>query len=615
MEHRRLIAAINELDELLKKSPWNYTPEPKSAVESSRTRQEGNDLYVHNKHDEKIHLEILKLYTQSVAFAPMGSEELGLAYGNRSALLAHLKRYLDSIEDLERAMKLATTDIQLIKLMCRKVEYQAELGLEEAEYTCEEAKIILEEIKVTDKVKKKLVVKLVKAIIKLKRGEFKIQEEKPKLDLPNIASSALSITHVPQNYHYGRHLRATRDIVPGEILYVSEPYVSCPIDIYLNCSHCLRFAWSPLPCENCAHAVYCTERCRAVAKQLYHDVECKVMEWIWKSSQRMNAARTMSIRMVIIAVKEAGGLKKLREKFDEVDACMDYRKRGFSGPHFGNNYLSAYSLRTNAKKRSHIEQLAISKDSAVLLHLLAKHTPFFRKYFDSDKRALQSSEDALFVGKLLSHYQHLTLLNAVTVKDLYKVSSTEWNWSPLTEEHSSGLYLTPFLSLLNHSCFPNVKSCEMGDRSTVLYAIKPIAKDEQVFCCYGPMYSEMSRDKRRKLLSERFHFDCDCIACEENWPMFPKLIHNLITFKTLIHAEINATNGAQHKCDEITANLRADNNNFNFNQETIRDFCYAIYLTIKFCKLPNWRIASLTASLVTIFNCIYGHIVGIPEQC
>lgn len=49
------------------------------------------------------------------------------------------------------------------------------------------------------------------------------------------------------------------------------------------------------------------------------------MEWIWKGSERMNAARTMSVRLVIMAMREAGGLSKLKQKFEEIDACQGKR--------------------------------------------------------------------------------------------------------------------------------------------------------------------------------------------------------------------------------------------------------------------------------------------------
>jgi hypothetical protein len=61
------------------------------------------------------------------------------------------------------------------------------------------------------------------------------------------------------------------------------------------------------------------------------------------------------------------------------------------------------------------ELIDISRDSAVLLYLIARYTKLFKNYFDYDKKALIVNEDALFVGRLLSHYQHLILINAVTV--------------------------------------------------------------------------------------------------------------------------------------------------------------------------------------------------------
>lgn len=59
--------------------------------------------------------------------------------------------------------------------------------------------------------------------------------------------------------------------------------------------------------------------------------------------------------------------------------------------------------------------MSISEISALLVQLLAKHTKFFRKFFDYEKKSLTRSEDALFVAKTLSHYQHLILTNAMTV--------------------------------------------------------------------------------------------------------------------------------------------------------------------------------------------------------
>lgn len=101
-----------------------------------------------------------------------------------------------------------------------------------------------------------------------------------------------------------------------------------------------------------------------------------------------------------------------------MHSAIDRRRRGFSNDQtvFLNNFRAAYSLVSNARKRSDEEQKAISRDSAVLLHFLARYTPLFKRYFDHDKRALAVNDDALFVGRLLSHYQHVVITNAVIVR-------------------------------------------------------------------------------------------------------------------------------------------------------------------------------------------------------
>jgi hypothetical protein len=60
------------------------------------------------------------------------------------------------------------------------------------------------------------------------------------------------------------------------------------------------------------------------------------------------------------------------------------------------------------------------------------------------------------------------------------VFSTDWSWTAPKEENCTGLYLNPFLSLLNHSCHPNIAKCETMNRKTILYSIRPIASGDQV---------------------------------------------------------------------------------------------------------------------------------------
>lgn len=123
---------------------------------------------------------------------------------------------------------------------------------------------------------------------------------------------------------------------------------------------------------------------------------------------------------------------------------------------------------------------------------------------------------------------HLLFLQ---VKDAYSVLSTDWGWTAPKEENLTGICLTPFLSLLNHSCVPNVSKVETKNRQTILFAIRPIAKDGQLYDCYGPTYAELVIDRRRQLLLERFHFSCMCIACEMKWPIYAASVKKGIVSK------------------------------------------------------------------------------------
>jgi hypothetical protein len=66
--------------------------------------------------------------------------------------------------------------------------------------------------------------------------------------------------------------------------------------------------------------------------------------------------------------------------------------------------------------------------------------------------------------------------------------------------------------MMNHSCDYNAVVGFEGDRLFVK-PIRPIKKDEQIFISY--IDATNPRDIRRKELSERYFFDCNCPKCEK----------------------------------------------------------------------------------------------------
>ena len=54
----------------------------------------------------------------------------------------------------------------------------------------------------------------------------------------------------------------------------------------------------------------------------------------------------------------------------------------------------------------------------------------------------------------------------------------------------------------------------------VLRATKTIFPNEKVFDNYGYFYHVEGRDQRRKMLAVQYFFECNCMACKEDWPAY-----------------------------------------------------------------------------------------------
>lgn len=61
--------------------------------------------------------------------------------------------------------------------------------------------------------------------------------------------------------------------------------------------------------------------------------------------------------------------------------------------------------------------------------------------------------------------------------------------------------------------------------------MKPIAAGELIAENYGPIYTQVERETRRVQLKTRYWFDCSCIPCREDWPLFEAMTMETLPFK------------------------------------------------------------------------------------
>ena len=87
-----------------------------------------------------------------------------------------------------------------------------------------------------------------------------------------------------------------------------------------------------------------------------------------------------------------------------------------------------------------------------------------------------------------------------------------WKANAFNTGDDSYVYLD--ISRFNHSCLPNAETEENHEGGTAdVYAIRDIAKGEEVFICYNSIYYGATRKQRQNALKAYYGFECACAAC------------------------------------------------------------------------------------------------------
>lgn len=117
-------ALFETLDSLIGMSS-NFRPS-ESAKAISREKSASRAAILRNLGNESYRLsrlsDALNFYSESIANAPIDSEELALAFGNRSAVLFRLRKYELCLLDVNRALRGRLPEISKEKLLERQAK-------------------------------------------------------------------------------------------------------------------------------------------------------------------------------------------------------------------------------------------------------------------------------------------------------------------------------------------------------------------------------------------------------------------------------------------------------------------------------------------------------------
>lgn len=188
----------------------------KSADKADIWRNDGNESF--NKGD---FLEALVAYNKSLCHAPPGSQQLGLAYGNRSAVYLKAKMFRKSLQNVQLAREHGYPTDKLAKL-------------NEREQKC---------------------LKLMEQNVETDRLSFFKLSHPANEKIPFIASCI----KLRESEKFGRYVITTSDLKPGDIIAIDEPiYKFVDVEVrQRRCAHCMKSnELSLIPCESCADSKF-----------------------------------------------------------------------------------------------------------------------------------------------------------------------------------------------------------------------------------------------------------------------------------------------------------------------------------------------------------------------
>ncbi|CAM5104255.1 unnamed protein product [Natator depressus] len=529
-------------------------------------KQEGNKRF-----QKREYAAARILYSKAVSH---NSPEMSLCYANRSAALFHLGQFEDCLEDIDRAQAQGYPDRLQPKILLRKTECLLLLGrLQEAAGVISkvESKIAMDQ-SLTSTTRQILLRKISQLKVKAHEKESsplsvpealsKTQKDLEFWEENGKISSASSSVSLNFNSCKGRHLVATKDILPGENLVKEEAFVSVlspgkglllqdsaettwdtrVTNGDLHCHRCLKQLLASVPCGGCSYAKYCSKKCAQLAWEHYHSTECPLGALLLT----LGVFSHIALRTVLVAgfaevsslVKQFHGDDKELYKTEARGKSLDETQDSTAGMEglsekakplipgceddgqYQGSYQAVFNLLTHAEKHSPEHKFLCSLSIIAICKKLLDTdlTIFSQESCESQsklkahvKLSAELSPELKILGEAMLRHMLQLQCNAQAVTAIRESESGDSIVAD-SEEVRLATALFPVTSLLNHSCDPNTSVTFSGTAVTVR-ASQPIPRGQEIFHCYGPHRCRMRAAERRQRLLCQYFFECQCQAC------------------------------------------------------------------------------------------------------
>lgn len=254
----------------------------------------------------------------------------------------------------------------------------------------------------------------------------------------------------------GRHIVATKNIMVGDVIARENPFCQILLkeNYFTHCYECLRPSYNLIACDNCPLVMFCGDHCKQKSWKLYHKYECLILATLIDLEV---SKLTLVALKICISLRNIGNITEFNS--DELLNQLVYRSQ---------NYLEIHNLISNTQFRTTADLFERAVTAAIIFELLQNYTQFFNEH-----------------SQMIITFQELLLLHMQTgPSNFHEISELAKLDNEFFENNEVGSGAYGFLSLLNHSCSPNVVRHCYGS-CIVLRALRPISKGEQLLDNYG----------------------------------------------------------------------------------------------------------------------------------
>uniref|UniRef100_A0A1Q3FCS2 Protein-lysine N-methyltransferase SMYD4 n=1 Tax=Culex tarsalis TaxID=7177 RepID=A0A1Q3FCS2_CULTA len=437
-------------------------------------RKRGNECF-HPK--VKKYVKAVEHYNESIALAEARSETLAIAYANRSAVCFELREYEACLENIRLARQNPYPENLLGKLAKREADCLDRIQTNEGAEISE-----VREPKLS---------------------------YKPNPLIPHVSDCL----ELKEDSQFGRYLVTNRNLSAGDVVIVEKPFsrlLAAQLR-YLNCDYCHQDAFlSLIPCESCSVTMFCSKDCQKKANEDYHSVECPIIR---DMHFLFTKVILMALRTTTMAISTFGGnLDELRLHIESIDESnLHPFKLDWNGISAKEVYSTIHVLATNQKLRTpgDLTQRAIY---AIVMSevLFGKSQPLNDICGDNE-----SHRD--LVRRLIFRHAQTAPVNMHSL--MYMDYSPDADEEQFRQE-SLGCGSFPILSMINHSCAPNVVRVTLPSGCVAALINRPVKKGEQLFDNYGYHHCLEPLTDRQSGLRAQYSFKCQCEACRKNYPLY-----------------------------------------------------------------------------------------------